>query len=144
MAGNPEADALKARRVGTRQAAKAAEAPPLADKPVVVGEPTARRYPTLGDPREPRMVAEASGAVFGVQPGEPINGYVVSPVSVWETIVPPGCTTGTSRLRWAAGQHVPTEVYRKWEAEQERDSDADLLSDTVKALDALGRSGAAD
>ena len=122
MATNPEAETLKARRSGARQAAdaaKAAEIPPMADKPVVVGEQVARRYPTLGDPREPRMVAEAGGSLFGLGPDEVIDGYVIAPEDVCEIITPPGCTTATSRLRWAKGQHVPAEVHRQWEAEQQ-------------------------
>lgn len=139
MAANPEVNPLKDRRK-TAQAAVTESArtdvPPLADRPVLVGEDISRRFPLLGDPREPRMVAESGGALFGVQPGEEIDGYVIAPTDAYETIVPPGCKTGTSRLRWAAGHHVPTEVYREWQANQ--------TSDAVKVLDALSRSGAAD
>lgn len=139
MAANPEVNPIKARRA-TVQAQTAAEVaaqpPPLADRPVMVGEDVARRFPLLGDPREPRMVAESSGALFGVQPGEEIAGYVIAPTDAYETIIPPGCKTGTSRLRWAAGHHVPVDVYREWQANQ--------TADAVKALDALSRSGAAD
>jgi hypothetical protein len=123
MATNPEADPLKARRATARDQVKADRAtvvPPLADKPVTVGRGEAeRRFPLLGDPREPRVVAEAGGALFGVQPGERVEGYTIATEDVYETIIPPGCRTGTSRLRWAAGHHVPTEVYEAWRKSRE-------------------------
>lgn len=121
MAVNPEVDSLKAKRAATRDRSKAeasAAQPSMADKPVMIGESTSRRFPLLGDPAEPRVVAEASGALFGVQPGEPVAGYRVATEDVFETIVPAGCRTGTSRMRWARGNHVPTEVYETWERER--------------------------
>lgn len=121
MAANPEASTVKARRAAAREAGeavRAAEIPPLADRPVMVGEDVARRFPTLGDPREPRMVAEAGGSLFGLNAGDTINGYVIAPEDAAEILYPRGCTTPTSRLLWAKGQHVPTEVYEKWVAAQ--------------------------
>lgn len=122
MAANPEVTPLKDRRKTVQAATTAAGTPPLADHAVVVGEKAVRRFPLLGDPREPRMVAESGGALFGVQPGQEIAGYVIATADAYEVIIPPGCRTGTSRMRWAAGHHVPTEVYREWEAAQVPDA----------------------
>lgn len=117
MVSNPEADALKARRKAVTaqvEAEKTADLPPLADRPVMVGEEISRRFPLLGDPREPRAVFESSGALFGVESGQEVAGYVIAPEAAYEVIIPAGCRTGTTRMRWAAGQHVPTEVYEAW------------------------------
>jgi hypothetical protein len=122
MATNPEATALKARRADERQNRKpdpdAEPIPPAADRPVMVGEDIARRFPLLGDPREPRAVAESSGALFGIEPGEGIGGYVVAEEDAFDVITPPGCKTAVARLRWAKGHHVPREVYAEWEKAQ--------------------------
>jgi hypothetical protein len=116
MATNTEAAALRTKRA-TTAAVKAPAGPELADAPVVVGEQASRRFPLLGDPREPRAVAQASGARF--EAGPPAVGFTVAECDVYETITPAGCTTSVSRMRWAKGQHVPDEVYAAWQAKQQ-------------------------
>jgi hypothetical protein len=133
MATNTEAAAIQARR---KAAAKAPPpAPPTTPVTVGAGEP-ARHYEALGDPREPRVqvgtisdgnhfsrphplaapreVAEATGWSMDRADSD---DFVVAECDVYETILPKGCTTPTSRMRWAKGQHVPVEVYRAWQAE---------------------------
>jgi hypothetical protein len=137
MPTNAEASAVKARRKAT--AAKPDEAAPSTPVAVGVDEP-ARHYPALGDPREPRVsageigaefsrphplatprdVAEATGWYQGglAEAGVKTGDFVVAECDVYESILPKGCTTPTSRMRWAKGQHVPAEIYRAWEAER--------------------------
>jgi hypothetical protein len=117
MATNAEAAAVRAKRATTAAAVKAPAGPALADAPVVVGEDVSRRFPLLGDPREPRAVAQASGARF--EAGPPAVGFTTAECDVYETITPAGCTTSVSRMRWTKGQHVPDEVYAVWKAGQE-------------------------
>lgn len=140
MATNTEAAALRARRKATTTKPDA-----KAPAPVTVGaDEPARQYPLLGDPREPRVqvgtvsdgnqfsrphplatqrdVIEATGWAMDRADSD---DFVVAECDVYETILPKGCTTPTSRLRWAKGQHVPVEVYRAWEAE--RDAPAETV-----------------
>lgn len=137
MATNTEAAAVRNRRKATTKTEPAS--PPTTPVAVGAGEP-ARHFEALGDPREPRVqvgtmpnvpdghqfsrphplapgreVAEATG---WVQDRADRDDFVIAACDVHEIIYPKGCTTPTSRLRWAAGQHVPVEVYRAWEAEQ--------------------------
>lgn len=115
MATNTEAAALRAKR--TTAVVKAPAGPALANAPVIVGEDASRRFPLLGDPLEPRAVAQASGARF--EAGPPAVGFTVAECDVYETITPAGCTTSVSRMRWTQGQHVPDEVYAAWKATQD-------------------------
>ncbi|HZA73403.1 MAG TPA: hypothetical protein VE476_10890, partial [Propionibacteriaceae bacterium] len=109
---------------------------------VGAGEP-ARHYEALGDPREPRVqvgtvhdgnqfsrphplaapreVAEATGWSMDRADSD---DFVVAECDVCETILPKGCTTPTSRMRWAAGQHVPVEVYRAWQTQRAAELEA--------------------
>lgn len=140
MASNTEAAAVRTRRKAAEKAAPAG--PP--STPVTVGaEEPARHYEALGDPREPRVqvgtipdghqfsrdhplatgrdVAEATG---WVQDRADRDDYVVAECDVYEQITPKGCTTPTSRMRWAKGQHVPVEVHRAWKARQAAELEA--------------------
>lgn len=138
MASNTEAAAIRARRKAAEKATPAA--PPTTPVAVGAGEP-ARHFEALGDPREPRVqvgtiastvpdghqfsrphplghpreVAEATGWSMDRADSD---DFVVAECDVYEQITPKGCTTATSRMRWAKGQHVPVEVYRAWEAER--------------------------
>jgi hypothetical protein len=115
MAENTEATALKGRRAAATKTA--AETPDPGGNltgetrapQIGVNEP-ARNYFMLGDPNEPRAVIEASGGMYGEIIGD---DYVIAPEDAVEEVTPSGCTTSTSRLRWARGQHVPIEVFRK-------------------------------
>ncbi|HET9144164.1 hypothetical protein [Actinophytocola sp.] len=147
MATNTEAAAVRARR---KAAAKTDPDKPPAPVTVGADEP-ARRYEALGDPREPRVqvgtmpdvpdghqfsrphplarpreVAEATGWSMDRADSD---DFVVAECDVYESILPKGCTTPTSRMRWAKGQHVPVEVYRAWEAE--RDAAVQAAEETV-------------
>ena len=113
MPTNEEAAAVK----GRRQSAVKADATKLPEGNVTgtmtppavgVAEP-ARNFFVLGDPREERQVLEASGGMFYGIAGD---DFVVAPEEAHETIVPKGCKQAVSRLRWAAGHHVPIEVFR--------------------------------
>lgn len=125
MATNTEAATLRAKRATA--AVKAPAGPALADAPVVVGEDASRRFPLLGDPREPRSVAQASGARF--EAGPPAVGFTTAECDVYETITPAGCTTSVSRMRWTEGQHVPDEVYAAWKAERQPVPDGPPVDD---------------
>lgn len=115
MATNAEAAALKARRAAQKPADD-----PEARAPVTVGQgEPARRAELLFDPDEPRVL-EASGSTFGIFSGEEIPGYTIAAEDAYETFTPPKCTTPTSRLRWSKGQHVPTGVYDKHMAAQNK------------------------
>lgn len=108
MAANTEAAALKAKRAANKSSGD--EAPKTA---VVVGRgESARTEKLLFHPDEPRIVAESTGSLYGVQAGEEIDSYTVAPEDAFETFVPDKCTTPVTRMRWAKGQHVPTEVYK--------------------------------
>jgi hypothetical protein len=132
---NTEAAAVKARRQAAAKKA-APDAAPTTPVAVGAGEP-ARHFEALGDPREPRVqvgtipdghqfsrphplghpreVAEATG--WSMDRAD-TDDFVVAECDVHEVIYPQGCTTPTSRMRWAKGQHVPVEVYRAWEADR--------------------------
>lgn len=140
MASNTEAAAIRARRRAAEKAAPAT--PPTAPVAVGTGEP-ARHYETLGDPREPRVqvgtvhdghqfsrphplgypreVAEATGWSMDRADSD---DFVVAECDVYEQITPKGCITPTSRMRWAAGQHVPVEVYRAWKKQRAAELEA--------------------
>ncbi len=109
---NPDAEAIKSRRA----AARTASTPTNVDIPVALGqgEPP-RRHDALFDPAEPRAL--------GV--GGPVDGYVVVPEDVFETVTPRGCVTPTARLRWTKGQRVPVDAYRRWEEQQQVASSPD-------------------
>lgn len=132
MATNTEASSVRARRKAAATANKT-EKP----APVTVGaDEPARVYSALGDPREPRVqagtvpdghqfsrphplarpreVAEATGWSMDRTDSD---DFVIAECDVYEQITPKGCTTPTSRMRWAKGQHVPVEVYRIWRAD---------------------------
>lgn len=81
--------------------------------PVTVGaaEPSRRRF-ILGDPAEPRVV-EHSGYV----PDGTLSGYSVAPCDAVERIYPGRCQTPVARVRWRAGQRVPTAVLERWLAD---------------------------
>lgn len=135
MASNTEAASVRARRKANT-AAKVEPAPPTTPVAVGADEP-ARHYEALGDPREPRVqlgtvpdgqqfsrphplarpreVAEATG--WSMDRAD-TDDFVIAECDVYESILPKGCTTPTSRMRWAKGQHVPVEVYRAWEADR--------------------------
>lgn len=135
MASNTEAASVRARRKANT-AAKVEPAPPTTPVAVGADEP-ARHYEALGDPREPRVqlgtvpdghqfsrphplarpreVAEATG--WSMDRAD-TDDFVIAECDVYESILPKGCTTPTSRMRWAKGQHVPAEVYRAWEADR--------------------------
>lgn len=115
MAANSEAAAVKARRQAER-ATEANTAPKMA--PVVGQDQPARHEKLLFSPDEPRMVAEATGSLYGTQRHEEIPGYTIAPADAYETFTPSGCKTPVTRMRWTKGQHVPTEVYNRHVAAQ--------------------------
>lgn len=141
MATNTEAATVRARRKAATTQAEP-DAPPTTPVAVGADEP-ARHYEALGDPREPRVgigaipdghqfsrphplatpreVAEATG---WVQARDDTDDFVIAECDVYEQITPKGCTTPTSRMRWAAGQHVPVEVYRAWQAQRAAELEA--------------------
>lgn len=110
----PETDettnTLKTRRAAAKAAPKpdAEPVPVDVDVPpeIGVGEP-ARRYPLLGDPREPLVLGQ-SGMTLG---GDHGGKYVCAEVDGWERILPKGCTTPIVRSRWRVGQMVLRSVY---------------------------------
>lgn len=119
MAENTEANQLKGRRAAATktEAGKSEEGNVTGQStPVAVGaDEPARNYFMLGDPREPRQVLEASGGMYGEVAGD---DFVIAPEDAFEELLPPGCKTAVTRLRWAKGQHVPIEVYRAHQAAQ--------------------------
>jgi hypothetical protein len=108
MAVNVEAAAMKARRAAARAGSPGV---PDADVPPEMGvDQPARRFPLLADPREPKIVLGASGMASGAD----MNGrYVVAAEDAYESILPTGCTTPVSRLRWRKGQKVLKTVYEE-------------------------------
>jgi hypothetical protein len=147
MASNTEAAAVRARRKAAEKAAP--DAAPTTPVAVGAGE-SARQYPLLGDPREPRVqvgtipdghqfsrphplaaprdVAEATGWSMDRADSD---DFVVAECDVHEVIYPQGCATPTSRMRWAKGQHVPVEVYRTWEAERAAELEAVPVASSI-------------
>lgn len=106
---NPEAAAVKAQRAAAK---KNASAVPVKSTPPVIGQDQpARRETLLLHPDEPRIVAEATGSLYGTQKHEEIPGFTIAPEDAFETFTPAKCTTPVTRMRWTKGQHVPTEVY---------------------------------
>lgn len=120
MATNTEAAALKAKRAAARAAENTADPATQAPPTVGQGQP-ARHEILLFSPEEPRIVAEATGSLYGTQAQEEIPGFTIAPEDAYETFTPDRCATPVTRMRWTKGQHVPTEVYeRHVAAEKER------------------------
>lgn len=110
---NPEAAAVKAKRA----AGRTGETPPPA--PAVVGKgENPRNEILLFHPEEPRIVAEATGSLYGTEAHQEIPGFTIAPEDAFETFIPDRCTTAVTRMRWTKGQHVPTEVYKAHVAAQ--------------------------
>lgn len=110
MPANTEAAALKAKRAAARAAENTTDPATQAPPTVGQGQP-ARHEILLFSPEEPRIVAEATGSLYGTQADEEIPGFTIAPEDAFETFTPDRCTTAVTRMRWAKGQHVPTEVY---------------------------------
>lgn len=111
---NPETATLKSKRAAAKTTPSTL--PPNADVPPEVGQgEPARRFPVLGDPREP-LVLGGSGMTLGGDHGEK---YVRAQVAGIEQITPKGCKTPVSRQRWAIGQWVLRSVYEAYIAERE-------------------------
>lgn len=111
---DPETATLKAKRAAAKTPQPTL--PPDADVPPAVGQnEPARRFPLLGDPREP-LVLGASGMTLG---GDHGDKYVRAEVAGYEQIVPRGCTTPVTRKRWAQGQWVLRTVYERYVADQQ-------------------------
>ena len=107
--------ALKSRRTAAKTTATTAGLPPNANVPPEIGkDEPARRYPTLGDPREPALVLGQSGMTNG---GDRGGQYVRAAVDGVEYLYPAGCKQPSTRQRWKAGQWVLREVYEKYVAD---------------------------
>lgn len=109
MPANTEAAAVKAAR---RTQERANTPVPATQAPPVIGQGEPSRHEILLlHPEEPRIVAEATGSLYGTEAGQEIPGFTIAPEDAFETFIPHGCTTAVTRLRWTRGQHVPNEVY---------------------------------
>jgi hypothetical protein len=122
MATNTEAEAVKAKRATARK--NASTTPVGATPPVIGQDQPARREKLLLHPDEPRIVAEATGSLYGTQAGEEIPGFTIAPKDAFETFTPDRCTTPVTRMRWTKGQHVPTEVFEAHMAAQRQEEPA--------------------
>lgn len=109
MATNAEAAALKAKRAAAR--AGTSDDPGVKMPPAIGQGQPSRHEILLLSPEEPRIVAEATGSLYGTGAAEEMPGFTIAPEDAFETFVPDRCTTPVTRLRWTKGQHVPTEVY---------------------------------
>lgn len=114
---NPEAASLRGKRPTKRTGAPAptAGATPLSQtlaaepgEPASVYEQMNQRKFILFDPRESAPVIEIGGHV---PEAELHDNYVRSEFDASETLIPPGCVTGVSRMLWQRDQHVRRDIY---------------------------------